>query len=53
MNAYTVVGPTKVQPRAFRSLLSAFDSGVIGICISASLVRRRGRAAGGGSHVQK
>ena len=30
MNAYTVVGPTKVQPRFFRSFEIAVDVGVNG-----------------------
>ena len=39
MNAYIVVGPTKVQPRFFRSLLIATDSGdVAGMAPNARLV---------------
>ena len=46
MNAYTVVGPTNVHPRFFKSLLSASDCGVRARCKKASCVRRRGRERG-------
>ena len=47
-----VVGPTNVQPRLRRSLLSATDSGVVPIVISTSFVSRRGRLSGDGCQPQ-
>ena len=41
-----MVGPTKVQPRFFRSLDSAVDSGVVGIALSVCQSRFFGRAFG-------
>ena len=52
MKAYTVVGPTKVQPRFFRSFDSAIDSGELVIAFSAVHVNRRGRDDGPGSKRQ-
>ena len=46
MNAYTVVGPTKVQPRRLRSFASAVASAGKPRARSAAGVMRRGRAAG-------
>src|SRR5262245_3972851 len=46
MNACTVVGPTNVQPRFFRSLLIAVDSGLVGlaaIAVQSSFDRAPGR----------
>src|SRR5215211_4563486 len=53
MKAYTVVGPTNVQPRRLRSRESAIDAGVVLIAISAALVIRVGREAGSGCQRQK
>jgi hypothetical protein len=52
MNAYMVVGPTKVKPRFFRSFESAFDSGEVVIDWRASRVSRAGRDAASASKRQ-
>ena len=49
MKAYTVVGPTKLLPRFFRSLDIAIDSGDVVMVLNASCVMRFGREAGSGS----
>ena len=49
MNAYIVVGPTKLHPRFLRSLLSAVDAGVLASADSVALSNRVGRSAGAGS----
>ena len=43
MNAYMVVGPTKLQPRFFRSFASAIDSGEVGMDFRMSHVSFLGR----------
>jgi hypothetical protein len=53
MNAYIVVGPTKLKPRLRRSFESAIDSNVVLIVRSVAQVSRRGRDAGSGSYRQK
>ena len=50
MNAYTVVGPTNVKPRRFRSFDRAIDSGVVAIVARMSRVMMRGRDARIGSN---
>lgn len=49
MKAWSVVGPTKVQPRRRSSFESAIDSGVALTRRSRDQTTRRGRDAGGGS----
>src|SRR5918993_4239536 len=52
MNAYTVVGPTKVQPRRFRSLARDCASGGKPSACKRAGVTRLGRVAGVGSKLQ-
>ena len=49
MKAYTVVGPTKLQPRFFRSLDMAIDAGDVDRVRATSRVSRSGRSAAAGS----
>ena len=49
MNAYIVVGPTKLQPRFLRSFDSAIDSAVFGIVSSVAQSSFFGRDAAAGS----
>ena len=53
MNAYTVVGPTNVQPRCLRSFDSAIELGVEVIARRAAQVTRRGRSRAGGAKLQR
>ena len=50
MNAYTVVGPTNLHPRRFRSFDSATDSGDVDIVPSAASSSTAGRVDGSGSY---
>ena len=43
MNAYIVVGPTKLQPRFFKSLDNAIDSGDVMNVETSAAVGRFGR----------
>jgi len=43
MNAYIVVGPTKLQPRFFKSLDNAIDSGEVMNVETSAAVGRFGR----------
>src|SRR5688572_26801446 len=52
MNAYIVVGPTKLQPRRFSSFDIAADSGVTAIVFTTSQVSVFGRDVLGGSKRQ-
>ena len=52
MNAYTVVGPTKVQPRWRRSFESAAASGGTPSARSRATVTRFGRVFGRGANRQ-
>ncbi len=49
MKAYTVVGPTKLQPRFLRSLDMAMDAGDVDKVRATSRVMRSGRSAARGS----
>lgn len=52
MNAYIVVGPTKLQPRFFRSLDNAMDSGEVMKVDTSAAVGRFGRVEALGSNCQ-
>ena len=49
MKAYMVVGPTNAQPRFFRSLDSAIDSGEVAVSAMIAWVNRSGRLPASGS----
>ena len=53
MKAYTVVGPTKLQPCFLRSLDKAMDSADVVIARNAARVTCAGRVEGSGSQRQK
>ena len=53
MKAWTVVGPTKRQPRRFSSFDSAIDAGVVASSFTADQVTRRGRSEAAGSKRQR